>query len=275
MSFLNDIVKVGTLGLVPDITGEDAAQAASDRVSAATDKGVAEERRQFDLTRSDLLPFLQAATGSGGALDKFVAGLEQAPGAPELEAFEFDPNTVLDNPNFQFIRDQGNIAANRLSAKNRQLGSGNRLIEAQKFGQGLASNFIGEEFGRQLTTNNQTNNRLLQQHSLGLQAFNDRLNRLGGLIDTGRGTGGTLGTIGANTASNISNLFQRKGDAQAAAELAESAGIRSLINTGVTAAGFAFGGPAGGVAANRLTQPATSLPGFTPIGAQDAPGFFS
>lgn len=268
MGIFNRVVNVATLGAVPDITGEDAAAAAAAASNAGSEAAIAENQRQFDLTRADLLPFLEAATGAGGqgggALDKFMAGLNQSPQAPELQQFSFDPNSVLDNPNFQFLREQGNIAADRSAAKNRQLGSGNRLLAAQEFGQGLSTNFLNSEFNQQRTLTNDNNNRLLQQHSLGLQAFNDRLNRLGGLIDTGRGTGSNLGQIGANSAATIGALRQNIGDTNGAAIIAGNNGINNLVNTGITAAGYALGGPAGGAAASRLS-PVNSASGYSPI----------
>jgi len=278
-SFAGDVLGAGTFGLVGndvfglDLTGAQASKDAAAASAAGSQAGIEEQRRQFDLTRADLLPFLEQATGKGGALDKFVAGIDQAPGAPQLQDFQFDPNTVLDNPEFQFIRDQGNIALDRQAGKNRRLGSGQRLIDAQNFGQGLATRFIDNEFNRGLTLNNQTNNRLLQQQGLDLQNFNDRMNRLAGLVDVGRGTGGTLAQAGQGTSNAVSSLLQSQGDARAAGILGGQQGFNDLLNTGITAAGFAFGGPAGGVAANRLS-PVGGGGGFTPIGAQDSQGFF-
>ena len=57
---LNKLVKVGTLGLVPDITGEDAATAANARIQAGTQAGIAEQRRQFDVTQETLRPSIEA-----------------------------------------------------------------------------------------------------------------------------------------------------------------------------------------------------------------------
>ncbi len=247
--------------------------------------GIKEQRRQFDLTRSDLLPFLEAATGEGGALEQFIQGIDQAPEVPQLEQFNFDPNDVLNNPEFQFIRDQGNIAADRAAGQNRLLGSGQRLIDAQNFGQGLASRFINDEFTRGINLNNQTNNRLLQQQGLNLQNFNDRLSRLGGLVDTGRGAGGTLAQAGQNSANAISGLQQNIGNARAGGILGKSAAISNLIGAGVGAAGFGLGGGLGGLfggasGGSSFLDAPSSIPGGVGnlnlgIGAGDAAGFFS
>jgi len=276
MSLLGDVVNVGTFGLVPDITGEKAIGEATAASLAGSREAIAEQRRQFDLTRSDLLPFLEAATGEGGALEQFIAGIDQAPVAPTLPEFTFDPQAALQDPSFQFIREQGDVAMQRAAAANRQLGSGNRLLAAQEFGQGLATTFLPQQFEQQKQLSQIESNRLLQEHSLGLQSFNDRLNRLGGLIDVGAGTGGTLGQLGAQSAATIGGLQQGIGQTQAAGIMGQQAGVNQLLSAGLTGAGFLMGGPAGGAATGGFTsglqQP---VPGFSPIGAQDAQGFFA
>lgn len=254
-----------------DLSGSRAAANAADLSAQSSREAIEEQRRQFDLTRTDLQPFVDAGTD---ALGDFRSGIDQSPTAPTLNEFSFDPNSVLDNPNFQFLRDQGNIAADRVAGKNRNLGSGNRLLAAQEYGQGLSTNFLNSEFDQQRTINTDNNNRLLQQHSLGLQSFNDRLNRLGGLIDVGRGTGSTLGQIGANSASNIGQLQQDIGNAQASGVLGASQGRNSLLGTAATAAGYIYGGPVGGAAAGAIAGGGATQ-SFSPIGASDSQGFFS
>ena len=59
----NKLTKVATLGLVDDVTGEEAAakaaqQAAGQQASAA-DQGIAEQRRQFDATQASLQPRIE------------------------------------------------------------------------------------------------------------------------------------------------------------------------------------------------------------------------
>ena len=262
-----------------------ASDKASDAASTAAKDAAAISDRQFQQTREDLMPFLEAATGK--ALPDFLRSINNAPRAPQLQAldaqtdFEFDPQSVLDNPNFQFLREQGDIAASRAAASNRLLGSGNRLIEAQERGQGLASRFLGDEFNRQSSEfanrfnrradlNRIENNRLLTQHALGLDAFNSRLNRLSGLIDVGSRTGSSLGTAGAQNASTTGQFLQNAGNARAAGILGQTNALTGTINQGAQLFGMgAFNRP------QPTAAPATSIPGFTPIGPQDARGFFS
>lgn len=301
MGVLNKIVKIGTGGLVPDITGEEAAAEAAGIVGRGTEAGIAEQRRQFDITQQNLQPFLQAATGTpifedvpgrgigrfnrggrrqigteGGALQALQAGIEEAPLPPELQQFQFDPQQALNNPALQFQREQGEQQLDRLSGLNRNLGSGQRLIGAQQFGQGLASQFLGEEFNRQRTLSQDERTRQLQQFGLASGRFNERLNRLSGFVDVGRGTGTALGQLGGQSASNISNLIQSGAGANAAAALQQSAGINNLIGQGIGAAGLALGGGFGGFGggggapggfnAAQSFQPNVPNIGFQPTG---------
>ena len=100
MGFFSD---VGSF--VSDPFGTGAISEATGQSVRGQREALEEQRRQFDLTRGDLLPFLQAATGEGGALGLLQTGLEQAPLPPELQQFQFDPRAALENPALQFQRE--------------------------------------------------------------------------------------------------------------------------------------------------------------------------
>lgn len=218
----------------------------------------------------------------GGALQQFIQGIDQAPQAPTIQQFQggapqleqFDINKALESPLLKFRQQMGEQQQDRLAGKNRLLGSGQRLIEGQKFGQGLASQAVGEEFNRQQLANqaalqqqdvdvgaNQLQNQqLLQQFGLGQDAFNQRLNRLAGLVDVGRGAGSTLAQAGQAQAGNVSNLLQAQAQAQAAGRLGQTQGILGGLQQGVglAAATGAFNQAPGGTA-----PPPTSSQGRT------------
>ena len=100
------------------------------------------------------------------------------------------------------------------------------------------------------------------------------MNRLGGLVDVGRVTCGTLARTGTQQATTIGGLQQDIGQAQAAATLGQSQARNNMLQTGLTALGFAVGGPAGGAVgstAGGVIGGGTT--GFN-IGSQDAQGFF-
>jgi hypothetical protein len=268
------------------------ASSAARTQAGAAQAGIDETQRQFDVTRQDFRPFLQAGQN---ALPQFLAGIDQAPDAPQLQQFggqavqaptlqqapqlqqfQFDPRAALDNPALQFQREMGQQQVERAAGANRQLGSGQRLIAAQQFGQGLASQSLDDEFRRQLAMNQAQNqaaaqqfglgtqrdiqqfglgsqqlgqeqalaqqeqNRLLTQFGLTSDQFNQRLNRLGGLVDVGRGTAGSLATAGGQASANTANLLLAQGQAGAAGQLGRANIIGSAIQQAV--GGAALGG---------------------------------
>ena len=103
----------------------------------------------------------QATSGNKGAVDagNRAAGIADPFG--ERRSFfgdylmqhfgdltKFDPTQIQNDPAYQFQMQSGMDAVNRGSAAQGTLGSGNRLIDLQKLGQGLASNFTNQQFGR-------------------------------------------------------------------------------------------------------------------------------
>jgi len=112
------------------------------------------------------------------AIDRFQG---QAVDAPQLNRFGFNVQDAMNSPEMQFQRQMGEQQIDRVAGKNRQLGSGQRLLEAQKFGQGLATQSIGDQFNRQLQTNKQQQGTDVAQFGLGSQNLQQRqtLNALG------------------------------------------------------------------------------------------------
>jgi len=58
------------------------------------------------------------------------------------------PSSFQADPSYQWRLDQGNQAINRSAAAKGMLGSGNVLAELAKYGQGMASQEYGNQFGR-------------------------------------------------------------------------------------------------------------------------------
>jgi hypothetical protein len=113
---------------------------ASGRASEAQQEGVAssisEQRRQFDLNRQDLAPFVRGGTQALGRLEQLNQG--------DLSGF-------FTSPGFEFRREEGlRGIENRFSASGGAL-SGNALRRLTEFNSGLASQEFGNFFNRQLS----------------------------------------------------------------------------------------------------------------------------
>lgn len=85
-------------------------------------------------------PFGQFREGFGQQLSSGFGGLTR-----------FDPSQIQNDPAYQFQMQQGTDAINKGDAASGMLGSGNRGIELEKYGQGLASNFTQQQFGRNMS----------------------------------------------------------------------------------------------------------------------------
>ena len=81
-------------------------------------------------------PFTLTATDSMNEIRQFL-GLSGTNGTPALSGDQITQKLEA-TPGYKFSVDQGNQAMDRTAAAKGMLGSGNALVEAQKFGQGLA-----------------------------------------------------------------------------------------------------------------------------------------
>ena len=260
MSLFNDVVKIGSLGLIDDFTGEDAAAAAAAKGAEYNKYAIDYMKERDAQTREDLMPFLEAGTG---ALGDYQADISGSPLAPVLNQFQFDVGAAMDSPELAWQREMGEQQMDRVHGKNRQLGSGNRLYDVTRFGQGLAAQSLDDQYNRQFNTWGANQNTDIKNYSLASDRYRDRMNRLAGLIDVGRGTGSALGSLGANTGSNVAGLLSNTGQLYGAAEMAGYQGLNNILNMGASAlggfygAGGSFGGSGGG-----YTPSGNAAPGY-------------
>jgi hypothetical protein len=105
------------------------ANQASDAMSDASDRAIAEGARQYDTTRNDLMPWLDAGRGALGNLQ--------------------DPNAFAASPGYEFVRNEGQRdIGNSFSARG-GAASGNALRALTEFNSGLASQEYGNFWNRQ------------------------------------------------------------------------------------------------------------------------------
>jgi hypothetical protein len=120
------------MGFVSDIFGGGAAKKAAKAQVEATKLGIAEMRRQFDLTRSDLAPWREAGSS---AIGQGLAMLQ--PG--------YDHTT---SPGYQFRFGEGQRAVESSAASKGMLMSGGTLKDLTRFGQGVAADDFNDQFNR-------------------------------------------------------------------------------------------------------------------------------
>jgi len=181
--FVSDRIEMATLGLVKDPfgieAGEEAAQEAADVQLAGTQAGIAEQRRQFDITQASLKPFQEAGTG---ALQQQQALLGLSGEEAQRTAF----SGLEASPGQQFLRDRQQRALLRNASAIGGLGGGNVRTALQQQAVGFAQQDIQNQFGR-----------------------------LGQLAGQGQGAATNIGQFGTQVAGSIAGLQQAGGAARA------------------------------------------------------------
>lgn len=199
------------------IDGSNASKDARQAQQAATDEAVAEQRRQFDLTRSDYAPYRAAGVDALGQLQKDI-------NAPVTAA------DVMADPGYQFGLDQGQRAlAQRTAAAGGRI-SGAALKASTRFGTDYATTGYGAAYQRR----------------------QDRLNRLAALAGIGQTSTSGTAQAGAGTANQISGLISGQGNANAASAISQGSiwsntgnQLAALLNRNAGGSGYGPGGSQG------------------------------
>jgi hypothetical protein len=192
-----------------------AASKAANAQSNAAQLGIDEQKREFDLSRGDLMPWLTAGQSSlGGMLD--LLGLS---GGDKQQA----AITGLQNsPLFTSLYGQGKEAILQSASATGGLRGGNTEHSLFNLGSDLLAQVIQQQFSN-----------------------------LSGLSGQGLSAGGGLATLGQGYANSLSNLFGQQGAAQAGGTIGQAQGfggalqgLTSFLNTPGL---FGGGGGGGGI----------------------------
>jgi hypothetical protein len=210
--------------LLSSQSASSAADTAAGASTQASQASIAEQRRQYDLNRTDQAPYLAAGTES---VNELAAGLK--PGGRFASAtpfdFRYDPNA---DPGTAFRFKQGMEALDRSAAsQGRLMGDPKRSI---RFGQELASQEYNNAFNRYLTGfNAQTSER------------NQVYNRYAGVAGTGQQATNQIGAQGANMANNIGNAYMTNAANTGNAAMAASGRKSSYIGDTANVLGRMYG----------------------------------
>ena len=157
--------------LINSMGASDAASTAAEASGRASDASIAEQRRQYDLNRTDQAPYLAAGTGAVNRLGAGVAAGGEFGAATPFD-FRYDQNA---DPGTAFRLSEGVKALDRSAASRGGLLSGATLRGVQRYGQDLGSQEYNNAFNRYVTGfNANTGER------------NQLYNRLAGVAGTGQ-----------------------------------------------------------------------------------------
>jgi hypothetical protein len=177
--------------------GASSSRSASRSQERATQMATEEQRRQFDLSRQDMMPWLNSGRNALGQLDDLARG---------------DTSSFFTDPGYNFARTEGMRGIERSAAARGGATGGNALRALTQFNQGMASQQFGDFYNRtaaragvgQTTANNLAT---LGQNSA---------NSISGLLQAGgdaRASGimGQANSIGGALNSGLNNYLLMRG----------------------------------------------------------------
>ena len=174
--------------VIGDITGANEAAAGAERAATtqagAAEKGIAEQRRQFDALVELMTPYVTAGEGAISQQQALI-GL-QGPEAQQQAIAGFE-----ESPLFQSLVKQGEEAILQQGAATGGLRGGNIQAALSQFRPQVLNSLIEQQY-----------------------------NRLGGLTSIGQSSAAGQGTSGISSASTISNLLANQGQAIAGGQIA-------------------------------------------------------
>jgi hypothetical protein len=184
-------------------TAADAARDAAATQARASEQAVAEQQRQYDLTRADLAPWRE--TGAS-ALNVLVGKVNAGPG------------DYIQSPGYQFRLSEGEKAVNRSAAARGGALSGATMKALTRYGQDYAT----------------------ADYDNFLRRYYESLNPLQSLAGVGQSSSAQTAAAGSQAAGNISNALLAGGQGQANALLAGgNAAAANAMNQGNIWAGAA------------------------------------
>ena len=196
---------VGGSQLIGSSMQASAAGSAAGIQSQAAEKGIEEQRRQFDSLQALLKPYTEAGIPALEQQQAFL-GLR----GPEEERAAIE--RISGGERFQELTRQGEEALLQRASATGGLRGGNIQAALGQFRPQLLNQLIDEQYGR-----------------------------LGGLTTMGQRSAAGVGAAGMETGSNVANLLGQQGAARAGGELGEAKAYGQLFNLPAQMLGFQYG----------------------------------
>lgn len=120
-------------GLISGAMGASASRSAARAQQQASDAATAEQRRQYDQSRTDMMPWLESGRSGLNDLNRLASG---------------DSSQFFTDPGYNFARTEGQRGIERSAAARGGATGGNALRALAQFNQGLASQQYGDYYNR-------------------------------------------------------------------------------------------------------------------------------
>lgn len=200
MSFIGDFIGDVVGGITGAKQAGQAAEAGARTQAAAAEKGIEEQRRQFDALVQLMSPYVEAGTGAMGQQQALI-GLQGAEAQKQaIAGFE-------QSPLFQSMTQQGENAILQNASATGGLRGGNVQAALAQFRPQALNALIEQQYGR-----------------------------LGDLTSLGQASAAGQAASGMTSASNIGNLLANQGAAIAGGQVARGNVTRQAFSDGLNIA---------------------------------------
>lgn len=173
-----------------------ASRKATEAQSRAEERALEEQRRQYDLTRGDQMPWLQEGQGAIRTIGELLRSGELFP--------NFKGDNLTSEPGYQFRLNEGQKAIENAARARGVYMSPVTVKELLRYGQDYASGEYQNAYNRDMA--NKTT----------------KFNMLSGAAGTGQTAANALATTGQNTVNNIGQLMTSGANARGAAGIARA-----------------------------------------------------
>lgn len=200
-------------GVGSALISSNSAKSAANKQSQAAQNATQLQQMEYDQTRTDNMPALDARNASLSRLQDLlgISGNKTAAGYGSLGG-PINPGDVLNSPGYQFGLNQGQTTLNNQEVARGMSNSGQALKAAAQYGTDYATTKYDDAFNREVA------NRSAQLNPLQSAA---------GLGQTGAST---IAAAGSNYANQAGQNLIGAGNAQAAAGIAQGNAISGGIN---------------------------------------------
>jgi len=223
------MMATATIGsaIIGGVVQNKASKRAAAAQTQAADKGIEEQRRQFDRVQELLSPYVEA--GDASLIQQMALG-----GMSGAEAQREAIAAIEGGQEFQALTQQGEEATLQSSAATGGLRGGNTQAALAQFRPQVLSSLINQQYSR-----------------------------LGGLTTMGQQSAAGVGSAGMQTGQNIANLYGQQGAAAAGSALASGQAFGNVMGSigqyaGGVSAGI-FENPFSGFDGGSSLAPTTSL----------------
>jgi hypothetical protein len=213
---------------------------ASSTQAEAMDRGIAENQRQFDLSRADMLPWLESGrSGLSRLNERSQAGYYDMQDE-DLEGPAFNYNFQAD-PGYQFRTGQAEEAIKRASSARGNRYTPGMFAELSDRISGMASDEYDRGFNRNYGMYNDQYNRRINNYSRRAGNLSDRYNRDSAQAGMGQQQASALANLGSNYASNQANMYGQRGSAIAGGIMGQANARQNSLGNQLLGTGLGLG----------------------------------